>query len=83
VTLLSESNIGAPARTGPKPTAKWGDSTDTLLEEWAYVWLYTSDAERCEQYPVWLHTCNDHRGQTALGGQPPASRVPNLSGLYT
>lgn len=55
----------------------------TLADEWAYARLYTSDAQRCEQFPIWLHTYNHHRGHTALGGQPPASRVPNLSGQYT
>jgi transposase InsO family protein len=54
----------------------------TLADEWAYARLYTSDTERCAQFPVWLHTYNHHRGHTALGGQPPASRVPNLSGHY-
>ncbi|NKZ11496.1 transposase, partial [Mycolicibacterium septicum DSM 44393] len=43
----------------------------------------TSDAERCAEYPRWLHTYNHHRGHTALGGQPPATRVPNLSGQYS
>jgi hypothetical protein len=28
------------------------------------------------------HACNHHRAHTALGGHPPASRVPNLSGQY-
>ena len=55
----------------------------TLADEWAYARLYTSDAERCEEYPRWLHTYNHHRGHTALGGKPPASRVPNLSGQYS
>ena len=55
----------------------------TLADEWAYARLYTSDTERCEQFPIWLHTYNHHRGHTALGGQPPASRVPNLSGQYS
>jgi hypothetical protein len=55
----------------------------TLADEWAYARLYTSDAQRCEQFPIWLHTYNYHRGHTALGGQPPASRVPNLSGQYS
>jgi transposase InsO family protein len=54
----------------------------TLTEEWAYARLYRSDAERCEEFPRWLHTYNHHRGHTALGGQPPATRVPNLSGQY-
>jgi transposase InsO family protein len=55
----------------------------TLADEWAYARLYTSDAERCDEFPRWLHTYNHHRGHTALGGQPPASRVPNLSGQYS
>lgn len=55
----------------------------TLSDEWAYARLYTNDAQRCQEYPRWLHTYNHHRGHTALGGQPPASRVPNLSGQYS
>ena len=55
----------------------------TLADEWAYARLYRSDTERCEQFPIWLHTYNHHRGHTALGGQPPATRVPNLSGHYS
>ncbi len=55
----------------------------TLADEWAYARLYTSDAQRCQEYQRWLHIYNHHRGHTALGGQPPASRVPNLSGQYT
>ena len=55
----------------------------TLADEWAYARLYTSDAERCDEYPQWLHAYNHHRGHTALGGQPPATRVPNLSGQYS
>lgn len=54
----------------------------TLVDEWAYARLYTSDAERCAEFLGWLHTYNHHRGHTALGGQPPATRVPNLSGQY-
>jgi transposase InsO family protein len=54
----------------------------TLADEWAYARLYTSDAQRCDEFPIWLHTYNHHRGHTALGGQPPATRVPNLSGQY-
>jgi transposase InsO family protein len=55
----------------------------TLADEWAYVRLYTSDAARCDEFPIWLHNYNHHRGHTALGGQPPANRVPNLSGQYS
>ncbi|OBG87860.1 transposase [Mycobacterium sp. E802] len=55
----------------------------TLADEWAYARLYTSDTERCTEFPTWLHYYNHHRGHTALGGQTPASRVPNLSGQYS
>jgi transposase InsO family protein len=55
----------------------------TLADEWAYARLYRSDAERCAEFSIWLHTYNHHRGHTALGGQPPATRVPNLSGQYS
>jgi transposase InsO family protein len=55
----------------------------TLADEWAYAATYRSDAQRAETYPHWLHRYNHHRGHTALGGRPPASRVTNLSGQYT
>jgi len=55
----------------------------SLADEWAYARLYRSDTERCEEFPRWLNTYNHHRGHTALGGQPPAARVPNLSGQYS
>ena len=54
----------------------------TLADEWAYARLYRTDTERCQEFITWLHTYNHHRGHTALGGQPPATRVPNLSGQY-
>jgi transposase InsO family protein len=43
----------------------------TLADEWAYARLYRSDAERCAEFPLWLHTYNHHRGHTALGGNHP------------
>jgi transposase InsO family protein len=52
----------------------------TLADEWAYARLYRTDADRCAAFSDWLHTYNHHRGHTALGGNPPATRVPNLSG---
>jgi transposase InsO family protein len=55
----------------------------TLADEWAYARLYTSDNQRCDEFPIWLHTYNYQRGHTALGGKPPATRVPNLSGQYS
>ena len=54
----------------------------TLLEEWAYARPYRSEAERRAAFPGWLHFYHHHRGHTALKGQPPASRVPNLPRQY-
>ena len=54
----------------------------TLADEWAYAAVYASDAARAAAYPIWLHRYNHHRGHTALGGRPPASRVTNLAGQY-
>ena len=52
----------------------------TLADEWAYAKPYPSEHARQNALPAWLHNYNHHRSHTALGGHPPASRVPNLSG---
>ena len=49
----------------------------TLLDEWAYARLWTSEASRARALDRWLHRYNHHRHHTAIGG-PPASRVNNL-----
>ena len=53
----------------------------TLLDEWAYTRLWTSDARRARTLDRWLHRYNHHRHHTAIGG-PPISRVGNVPGLY-
>jgi transposase InsO family protein len=53
----------------------------TLLEEWAYVRPYRTNAQRSRL--LWLHRYNHHRSHTALGGLPPTARVNNLSGNYS
>jgi transposase InsO family protein len=52
----------------------------TLANEWAYARAYRSESARRAALPRWLHIYNHHRPHTALGGRPPASRVPNLTG---
>jgi transposase InsO family protein len=54
-----------------------------MLEEWAYVRPYASEAERVEAFDTFLHIYNHHRSHTALGGKPPVSRVNDLPGHYT
>jgi transposase InsO family protein len=55
----------------------------TLTDEWAYAKPYSSETARRAALPHWLHMYNHHRSHTALGGHPPASRVPNLTGQNT
>jgi transposase InsO family protein len=66
----------------PQTNGKVERFNRTLLDEWAYTRPYRSEQQRRDAFPDWLHTYNHHRGHTALKGQPPASRVPNLSGQY-
>lgn len=66
----------------PQTNGKVERFNRTLLDEWAYARPYRSETERRAAFDTWLHTYNHHRGHTALGGQPPASRVTNLSGQY-
>jgi len=67
----------------PETNGKVERFNRTLLEEWAYVRPYTSNAQRVRLLPAWLHMYNHHRTHTALGGRPPAERVNNLPGRYT
>jgi transposase InsO family protein len=64
----------------PQTNGKVERFNRTLLDEWAYSRPYQSETERRNAFPHWLHTYNHHRGHTALGGHPPTSRIPNLSG---
>jgi transposase InsO family protein len=67
----------------PQTNGKAERFNRTLLEEWAYARLYTSNAERSALLPGWLHMYNHHRSHTALGGHSPIERVNNLPGNYT
>ncbi|MER6678022.1 IS481 family transposase [Streptomyces sp. NPDC000983] len=66
----------------PQTNGKVERFNRTLLDEWAYARPYRTETERRDAFPGWLHSYNHHRGHTALKGQPPASRVPNLTGQY-
>jgi Integrase core domain/Helix-turn-helix domain len=86
---LPKSRLGPPLRRAgirPTRTRPYHSATNgkverfnrTLLEEWAYARLWTSDARRAPTLDRWLHRYNHHRHHTAIGG-PPASRVTNLA----
>jgi transposase InsO family protein len=51
----------------------------TLQIEWAYRRAYTSNTHRARALPRWLAIYNNQRPHTALGGQPPISRVSPTS----
>ena len=67
----------------PQTNGKVERFNRTLLEEWAYVRPYRSEAERVAAFADFLHTYNHHRCHTALGGQPPITRVNDLPGHYS
>lgn len=67
----------------PQTNGKVERFNRTMLEEWAYVKPYPSEAERREAFGHFLHLYNHHRSHTALRGKPPISRVGNVAGDYT
>jgi transposase InsO family protein len=67
----------------PQTNGKVERFNRTLLDEWAYVRLYRTDAARNAALAAWLHRYNHHRCHTALGGATPLSRVTNLPGDHT
>jgi len=48
----------------------------TLLTEWAYRQVFTSNDERTAALAPWLEHYNTQRRHSALGGLPPVSRLP-------
>ena len=66
----------------PQTNGKVERFNRTLLAEWAYVRTYPCGASRTRALRTWLHRYNHHRCHTALGGQPPVSRVTNVPGFY-
>jgi transposase InsO family protein len=59
----------------PRTNGKVERFIKTALREWAYVRLYRHSDARARAFTQWLHHYNWHRDHTALGGQPPITRV--------
>jgi transposase InsO family protein len=55
----------------------------TMADGWAYQKLYTSERARRAALTGWLHQYNHHRPHSALGGQPPITRLTNLAGQHS
>ena len=47
----------------------------TLASEWAYRHVFKSNHQRTEAFAPWLLCYNTERRHTAIGGQPPISRL--------
>ena len=55
----------------------------TLGDGWAYARFYNSEAERRAALPSWIHFYNHHRAHSAIGGNPPITRLTNLPEHHT
>jgi len=55
----------------------------TMLGGWAYGAIYRDSRERTAALDGWLWTYNHHRRHSAIGRQPPITRLNNLLGSYT
>jgi transposase InsO family protein len=66
----------------PQTNGKVERFNRTLLDEWAYVRPYDSEAERIAALDDWLHLYNHHRTHPAIGG-PPISQVNDPAGHYS
>jgi transposase InsO family protein len=78
--------LGAQARFTrsyrPQTNGKAERFNRTMCDEWIYSRPFTSSQDRADALPGWLHAYNYHRAHTALGGQPPITRVNNAPGPY-
>jgi transposase InsO family protein len=64
----------------PRTNGKVERFHQTMAREWAYGLSYRSHRQRNQALPHWLHHYNHRRPHSAIGGQPPISRVHNVRG---
>lgn len=64
----------------PRTNGKAERLIQTALREWAYGPTWQSSDQRNQTLKAWLHYYNHHRPHSALGGQPPVTRLNNLIG---
>ena len=76
----SRSNIAASGPTRHAPTARSNASTAPCSTNGPTSAPTGQTANDSHALARWLHTYNHHRCHTALGGQPPMSRLNNVSG---
>jgi len=66
----------------PRTNGKAERLIRTLIDEWAYGRLYGNNQERRDSLTAWLDHYNNKRPHSALGHQPPATRINNLVRNY-
>ena len=69
-------------RRRPQTNGKAERLIQTLLREWAYVRLFTSNQARLAALPKWVYFYNSRRPHTALGGRSPLAVVNNVRRNY-
>ena len=74
ITALSAKHIFI------KPHCPWQNGkveryNRTLQTEWAYRQVFDSNDDRCAALAPWLEHYNNQRRHSAIGGQPPISRL--------
>jgi transposase InsO family protein len=68
----------------PQTNGKVERFNRTLIDEWAYLRLYRSNAERLACLAAWVDTYNRRRPHTALDGQTPMDALlNNVPGNYS
>ena len=51
------------------------------IREWAYAQPHLTSNERTQTMQPWINSYNHSRPHSALGGQPPITRLNNVPGL--
>lgn len=63
----------------PQTNGKAERFNRTLLDEWAYARVFTSNDERAATLDEWLRDYNWERAHSSLGNHPPISRLPSTT----
>jgi transposase InsO family protein len=63
----------------PQANGKAERFNRTLLDEWAYLRPYATNAERLQALSDFIEDYNWSRTHSAIGNRPPASRLPSIT----
>jgi len=64
-------------RRRPQTNGKAERFIKTMLGEWAYAKLYTTNSARLDRLDRWVRYYNHHRAHSELGGHPPMDVLVN------